>query len=89
MVTERDILDERSAAEVERAIVGWRTAVAGLIRDAYATAGVTDGPEPDDLADQLFVTFAGAFLVCRALDSPEPMRSQLRVFRQLVEGLLR
>jgi TetR/AcrR family transcriptional repressor of nem operon len=89
MVTERDTLDEQTAGEVERAIVGWRTSVASLIRDAYVAASMTNGPEPDDLADQLFVTFAGAFLMCRALDSPEPMRSQLRVFRQLVEALTR
>lgn len=88
MVTERDTLEAETAAEVERAIVGWRTGVAELIRDALAAAGGVDGPDPDDLADQLFVTFVGAFLVCRALDSPEPMRSQLRVFRQLVQALL-
>lgn len=88
MVTERDTLDEQSAAEVERAIVGWRTETARLVREAYAAAGVSDGPDPDDLADQLFVTFSGSFLMCRALGSPEPMRSQLRVFRQLVEALV-
>lgn len=88
MVTERDTLEPEAAAEVERAIVGWRTAVASLIGDAYAASGVVDGPDPDDLADQLFVTFVGAFLVCRALDSPEPMRSQLRVFRQLIQSLI-
>jgi TetR/AcrR family transcriptional repressor of nem operon len=88
MITERDILDESAAADVERAIVGWRTGVAGLIREAYAAAGVVDGPDPDDLADQLFVTFVGAFLVCRALASPEPMRSQLRIYRQLMQALL-
>jgi TetR/AcrR family transcriptional repressor of nem operon len=88
MVTERDTLDEESAAEVERAIVGWRTETARLIREAYAAASVTDGPDPEDLADQLFVTFSGSFLMCRALGSPEPMRSQLRVFRQLVEALV-
>ena len=89
MVTERDTLDEQSAAEVLRAITGWRTEIAGLVRDAYAAAGVVDGPDPDDLADQLFVTFSGSFLMCRAVGSPEPMRAQLRVFRQLVEALLR
>jgi TetR/AcrR family transcriptional regulator, transcriptional repressor for nem operon len=89
VITERDLLDEQTAAEVERAIVGWRVAVADLVRAAYDAAGVTDGPDPEELADQLFVTFEGAYLVCRALDSPEPMRSQLRVFRQLVQSLLR
>jgi len=88
VITERDLLDEQTSAEVERAIVGWRTSVAELIRDAYASASVTDGPDPEELADQLFVTFEGAYLVCRALGSPEPMRAQLRVYRQLVQSLL-
>ncbi len=63
-------------------------AVADLLRKAYAARGLVDGPDPDDLADQLFVTFEGSYLMCRALGSPEPMRAQLRVYRQLVETLL-
>ena len=88
MITERDLLDDETGKEVERAIVGWRIAVADLIRKAYAARGLVDGPDPDDLADQLFVVFEGSYLMCRALASPEPMRAQLRVFRQLVETLL-
>jgi TetR/AcrR family transcriptional regulator, transcriptional repressor for nem operon len=88
VVTERDLLDDQTADEVKRAIVGWRSSVAGLIQDAYDAAGVANGPDPDELADQLFVVFEGAYLVCRALGSPEPMRAQLRVFRQLVQSLL-
>ena len=45
-------------------------------------------PEPEDLADQLFVVIEGAFLMCRAAGSPEPMRAQLLVYRQLVAALL-
>lgn len=88
VITERDLLDDETAAQVERAIVGWRTAVADLLRKAYAARGLVDGPEPDDLADQLFVIFEGSYLMCRALGSPDPMRAQLRVFRQLVDSLL-
>lgn len=88
VISERDLLDDETAAQLERAILGWRTAVADLLRKAYAARGLIDGPDPDDLADQLFVIFEGSYLVCRALGSPEPMRAQLRVFRQLVESLL-
>lgn len=88
VISERDLLDDETSAQIGRAIVGWRTAVADLFRKAYAARGLVDGPDPDDLADQLFVIFEGSYLVCRALGSPEPMRAQLRVFRQLVESLL-
>lgn len=88
VLTERDLLDHDNAAQVQRAILGWREAVANLVRAAYDARGITDGPDPEDLADQLFVVFEGSYLTCRALASPEPMRAQLRVFRRLVAGLL-
>jgi TetR/AcrR family transcriptional repressor of nem operon len=88
VISERDLLDDAAGAHIERAILGWRTAVADLIRKAYAARGLVDGPDADDLADQLFVVFEGSYLMCRALGSGAPMRAQLRVFRQLVESLL-
>jgi len=87
-LTERDLVDDDTAEELRRAITGWREAIAELLRAAYSAAEVTGGPDVDDLADHLFVTFEGAFLMCRATRSAEPMRLQLQVFRQLVEGLL-
>jgi len=87
-LTERDLLDGSTQREVERGIRGWRNALAELLVDAYAAAGVTDGPDVDELADHLFATFEGAFLLCRALGSADPMRAQLRVYRQLVASLL-
>jgi TetR/AcrR family transcriptional repressor of nem operon len=42
----------------------------------------------DELADHLFATFEGAYMMCRALGSADPMRQQLRVYRQLVEALI-
>jgi TetR/AcrR family transcriptional repressor of nem operon len=89
ILVEQDLLDERNSAELERAIVGWRTAVAELARDAYAShPSDRTRPTPDDLADQLFAVIEGAFLMCRAAGSPEPMRVQLRVFRDLVAAML-
>lgn len=87
-LTERDLIDEATEGEIGRAITGWREALAAMLRDAYDEAGVVDGPDAEDLADHLFVTFEGAFLMCRALGSPEPMGRQLRVLRQLLESLL-
>jgi TetR/AcrR family transcriptional repressor of nem operon len=87
-LAERDLLDDATIAEIDRSVRGWRTAFADLLRDAYAAAGPRDAPDPDELADHLFVTFEGAFLLCRTVGSPAPMRAQLRVFRQLLEALL-
>lgn len=89
ILVEQDLLDEHNTAELERAIVGWRKEVAALARDAYA-ASPSDRvrPAPEDLADQLFAVIEGGFLMCRAAGSPEPMRVQLRVFRDLVAAIL-
>jgi TetR/AcrR family transcriptional repressor of nem operon len=43
----------------------------------------------DALADHVFVTFEGAFILARSLSDPGHMRAQLRVLRQLLEALLR
>ncbi len=88
-LTERNLLDASTRAEVERGIRGWRTALAGLLADAFAAADVIDGPDVEEFADHLFVTFEGAFLLCRALGSADPMRAQVRVYRQLLAAVLR
>lgn len=89
VLVEQDLLDEENSAQVERAIRGWREAVARLLREAFAvTPTARTRPAPEDLADQLFVVIEGAFLMCRAAGSPEPMRAQLLVYRQLVAALL-
>ncbi|MFT4264713.1 MAG: TetR family transcriptional regulator [Nocardioides sp.] len=89
VLVEQDLLDEENSAQVQRAVLGWRVAVSGLLRDAFAASPErVPRPSPDDLADQLFVVIEGAFLMCRAAGSPEPMRAHLLVYRQLVAALL-
>ncbi len=87
VLTERDLLDDATAAAVERAIRTWRDEFARLLRPALRAAGVR-GVDAEALADHLFATFEGGYLLCRSLRSAEPMRTQLRVLRQLVAALL-
>ena len=65
MLAERDLLDEATSAEIARAMRAWRLGFAGLLRPAFEAAGVVGGPDPDELADHLFATFEGSFLMCR------------------------
>ena len=88
VLTEKDLLDESTAGAVERAILAWRVEFAALIRAALTERGLRRRINADDLADHLFATFEGGYLLCRSLRSAEPMRAQLRVMRQLVEALL-
>jgi TetR/AcrR family transcriptional repressor of nem operon len=87
VLTERDLLDEATAGAVERAIRAWRDGFTALLRPALAAAGDRD-VDVEALADHLFATFEGGYLLCRSLRSAEPMRAQLRVLRQLVASLL-
>jgi TetR/AcrR family transcriptional repressor of nem operon len=89
VLTERQLADVGSAEEINRAIVGWRETVAAMIREAYASLPARPVVDPEALADHLFATFEGAFLLCRSTGDSSHMRHQLRVLRQLVESLLR
>ncbi len=87
VLTERDLLDDATSGAVERAIRAWREEYAALLRPALREAGNPD-VDVEALADHLFATFEGGYLLCRSLRSAEPMRAQLRVLRQLVARLL-
>jgi TetR/AcrR family transcriptional repressor of nem operon len=89
-LSERDLVDGPVRDAVLRAITTWREEVAALLAPALATRAedLPEVPDAHDLADHLFVTFEGGYLLCRSLGSPEPMRAQLRVFRQLLQALL-
>jgi TetR/AcrR family transcriptional regulator, transcriptional repressor for nem operon len=89
-ISERDLLEGAVQDAVRRAITTWRAEVAALLAPALATRveHLPEAPDANELADHLFTTFEGGYLLCRSLGSPEPMRAQLRVFRQLLESLL-
>jgi TetR/AcrR family transcriptional regulator, transcriptional repressor for nem operon len=89
-LSERDLLEGQVSDAVLRAITTWRDEVAALLAPALdaRAAHIHEVPDPLELADHLFTTFEGGYLLCRSLGSPEPMRAQLRIFRQLLESLL-
>lgn len=73
----------RQVARAERA---WRSAVVELLQPALAARPVD--VDVQALADHLYTTFEGAFILCRTLEDSTAMRAQLRIFRQLVGSLL-
>lgn len=85
MLTERELLERGTSTQILAAIVAWRE---GLVALLDAALPASDGDQLAALADHVFVTFEGAFILCRATEDPGHMRRQLRVVRRLLEALL-
>ncbi len=95
VLTERQLAASGTSDQITGAIVAWRETLSRMLAEALAVrpraddAGVAhDEVDTDALADHVFVTFEGAFLLCRSTGDAGHMRAQLRVLRQLVQGLL-
>ncbi len=88
------VLAERQfiGSDINRAVAGaaeaWRTALTELLAAAVAARGPDLEVDVAALADHLYTTFEGAFILCRSLGDPSAMRAQLKVYRQLLEALL-
>jgi TetR/AcrR family transcriptional repressor of nem operon len=85
ILTERQLADAGTAEQIVAAIEAWRTALSEILRAALPAESDVD---PDALADHVFVTFEGAFILCRSTGNSGHMRAQLRVLRELFESLL-
>ena len=90
VLTEQQLLTAGSADLVTQAIETWRKEIAALLH-AAAEARDVDLGSPEDvdaLADHVFVTFEGAFLLCRSTGEPAQMRAQLGTLRRLLTAAL-
>ena len=89
VLAEREFIGSEINERVARATRAWRDSLAGMLRAAL-TAGRSDvSIDVDALADHLYTTFEGGFILCRTYDDRSAMRAQLRIYRQLIEALLR
>lgn len=89
VLAEQELTGGDINALIETAELAWRAAVADLLRPALEARRPGLAIDVDALADHLYTTFEGAFILCRTLEDRSAMRAQLRVFRELVEALLR
>ena len=86
VLTERELAGAATGGPIRSAIVAWRQGYAGLLRAALGDRA--RDVDVDGLADHLFVTFEGAFLLCRSTGDPGHMRRQVGAYRELVAALL-
>lgn len=88
VLAEGQLADHGAFEPIVGAVEAWRKAMAGLITRAARSRPHLVGFDVDAVADHVFVTFEGAFLLCRATGDTVHLGAQLRVLRQLLESLL-
>lgn len=81
VLTEQQLVTAGTTDLINRAIETWRAEIAALL----TAAGLGDA---EALADHVFVTFEGAFLLCRSTGDPSHMRTQLGALRRLLTAAL-
>ncbi|MBJ7455565.1 MAG: TetR/AcrR family transcriptional regulator [Thermoleophilia bacterium] len=84
-VNERQLDPEGTAEPIVEAIVAWRVRLLEKMRAAAERSPVPEGLDLEALADHVFVTFEGAFILARSLQDGAQMRRQLRLVRMLLE----
>lgn len=79
---EMQLIKAGTSEPISHAVRAWREAFASLLRKA----GVEDrGLDADALADHLWVTFEGSYLLARGTGDPADLKRQLGVMRNLIE----
>lgn len=86
VLAERELTGQDINTLVAQATEQWRVALVELLRPALRSQ--RRDLDVDALADHLYVTFEGGFILCRTLQDSAHIRAQLKVFRQLLEALL-
>jgi TetR/AcrR family transcriptional repressor of nem operon len=90
VLAERELVGADITEQVGQATIAWREAIVALLRPAVRLRTI---PAPridlDALADHVYTTFEGGFILARSIDDKGAMKAQLRILRQLVEHLLR
>lgn len=84
-VNERQLDPEGTAEPIVEAIIAWRVRLLERMRAAAERSPVPAGLDLEALADHVFVTFEGAFILARSLRDGAHMRRQLRLVRMLLE----
>ncbi len=87
-VHDRQLTVDGSTAVINEAIMAWRTVIQAKLAAAAENRPALASMDLDALADHVFVTFEGAFILARATGDIGAMRAQLRTLRMMLEALL-
>ncbi|MDD9371531.1 MAG: TetR/AcrR family transcriptional regulator, partial [Acidimicrobiales bacterium] len=73
VLAERDFIGDDINTLVAKATVAWRAALVDLLRPALAARRPGVDLDLDALADHLYTTFEGGFILCRTVSDPAAM----------------
>ena len=83
-IYEKQLFEDGTNDVIVGAVLAWRERLAAKIREAAAAHPPRTQIDADALADHVFATFEGAFMLTRAMSDPELMRQQLTLVRAYV-----
>jgi TetR/AcrR family transcriptional repressor of nem operon len=83
-VFEQQLYEDGTVDIIVDTVLTWRRRLAEKLRAAADVHPPAHDIDPDVLADHVFATFEGAFLLTRAMDDPDLMRRQLEIVRRYV-----
>jgi TetR/AcrR family transcriptional regulator, transcriptional repressor for nem operon len=83
-VFEKQLFEDGTNDVIVGAVLAWRERLAEKLRRAAEVHPPKIAIDPDVLADHVFATFEGAFMLTRAMSDADIMRSQLELVRRYV-----
>ena len=83
-IYEKQLFEDGTNDVIVGAVLAWRERLAAKIREAAEAHPPRTAIDADALADHVFATFEGAFMLTRAMSDPELMRRQLALVREYV-----
>jgi TetR/AcrR family transcriptional repressor of nem operon len=86
-VYERELAAPGTEEIIVHSIQTWRDRLLGKLEEAAETHPTAIDVDLPSLANQIFTTFQGGFILARALDEPEHLARQLAHVRQYLELL--
>jgi TetR/AcrR family transcriptional repressor of nem operon len=86
-VQQSQLVDETTIDVIVGAVLTWRARLVAKLEDAAALHPPREPVDLPSLADLVFTTFEGAFILVRTLGDPDRMRTQLAHLRRYVELL--
>ena len=80
-IFDRQLFEDGTNEVIASTVLAWRHRLAEKLREAAEVHPPKHPVDPDALADHVFATFEGAFMLTRAMDDPDLMRRQLELVR--------